>query len=284
MADHFTNKTFPEVSATRRFVCTVLSKLTKRPYYEVYQHLAGEYVIDTSNLAALGSFREGRLHLEDGEIAQLIHDFKPKFQYYFDAVRDEQGSYRYEECASLPNDGEVVIRSEDPEVGVTRYYVPHSLIDIIEMVNRDVVFEHDGNYARSSTSFMRPYRWELIALKYWPNYENVWFSVLIDQLPKGDQVLARYESETSGAVGSAGEGTSGEGGGDNYYVGDPYADVPLGSNGMTRAWHMTQAGGLPGRVFRRNGWDRSRILSVNALSRLWRSWIGMMRQAIRMKY
>lgn len=134
-----------------------------------------------------------KLKLSQTEIKKLVDDFKPKFYYKFDVVRDTVMKYTYSQSQQLPNDG---IKSNggspDTSGGRITWYEPKSLLDTIELSYSDIYFIENGSTNPEVIEYLNMNRWVSIMKKHWPNYDDKWFRQLLRELPGGEEVHNKF--------------------------------------------------------------------------------------------
>lgn len=226
----------------------VLSKFTDQSLSS-NKLLTGSYDLSILVQSGLGYFDEetGRLKLTEAEVKMLIDDFKVKFEYDYDVVRDDKDTYTFEECSKLPNGG---LQSDggDPnsEKGEYLWYVPRSILKKATMPYEDIYYTNGV----PTKYILNEERWLALISYYWASeyYDEKWLATLIKILPNGEDAIERYHyyvSLAEGSLSSYSRLTPNNyyipGGGAGYYVDsdNPYEGVVLNSNGMTRNWSLT---------------------------------------------
>lgn len=200
------------------YAAGVLTKFTGYTYTATQlaqgDYIGGERVNISVGYGTLTA--TGQISLTPAQVKELVQQFKTRFVYIFDVVRDPETYYDFATCQSLPNYGEK--RSGDPstEAGEYIWYEPVSSLSVAEAAFFDL------NYMPLNVKtdyVIRLDRWESMIRFYWPNYVASWFKSLIELLPNGKDLPAVYDyyaSIASDIVEYSGNSYSPDGSGYQY--------------------------------------------------------------------
>ena len=128
--------------------------------------------------------------LSDNDIQALLDDFRPKFDYVYDFVRDEKTKYTFKECKSMVNNGlESDGGNPDSLSGLKEWYMPTSVLTSVSLPYMDITYTDNV-----PTSYqLNMDRWKNTMSRYAEVYDNKWFSELIKLLPHGSEPITTYE-------------------------------------------------------------------------------------------
>lgn len=181
----------PPFKETQNYVVKVIGYFTGGNV-ENLQAIVDKYNLPINFLVTFGKFKDGRLNLTDAEVSAIIKDFAADIDYEFDVVRDETKEYSFEECKSLPNNGEKTSGTLSND-GIYTWYEPISKIEKVRLADRDITYKYDSNYKLSKSVAYRIDRWKSIVFKYWVSYDPEMMGLLLQQLPGGVALVESYD-------------------------------------------------------------------------------------------
>lgn len=152
----------------------------------------GNAGVEYGKPAKLGTYdkKTGLVTLSDNDIQALLDDFRPKFDYVYDFVRDEKTKYTFKECKSMVNNGlESDGGNPDSLSGLKEWYMPTSVLTSVSLPYMDITYTDNV-----PTSYqLNMDRWKNTMSRYAEVYDNKWFSELIKLLPHGSDPITTYE-------------------------------------------------------------------------------------------
>lgn len=142
--------------------------------------------------AQIGTFdaTTGMVHLSDEDIEVIINDFKPKFEYLYDFVRDDKEKFSFKECQTMKNSG-LKNNGGDPSTayGLMEWYEPVSTLACVQLPYCDITYQDNVPVCYE----MNPGRWKNIMSRYVAYYDDAWFRALVELLPNGSDPISEYE-------------------------------------------------------------------------------------------
>lgn len=181
----------PPFKETQNYVVKVIGYFTGGNVDNL-QAIIDKYNLPISFLVTFGKFKDGRLNLTDAEIKAIIEDFAADIDYEFDVVRDETKEYTFNECSSLPNNGEKTSGTLDKD-GIYTWYEPISKIEKVKLADRDITYSYTINNKFAKSITYRMDRWKSIINKYWVTYDPELMGLLLQQLPGGLALVDSYD-------------------------------------------------------------------------------------------
>lgn len=142
--------------------------------------------------AKLGKFdkKTGMVNLSDDDISTILEDFRPKFNYTYDFVRDEKKSFSFDECKNMVNNGlQNNGGSPDTETGLYEWYMPSSTLTSVELPYMDITYTNN----MPSDYYVNMPRWENIMGRYMETYDGEYFRELLFLMPNGKDAYATFE-------------------------------------------------------------------------------------------